>query len=76
MPSTPGIPTLMALLRPSSKKKKKNKDLNNNRIISYCPNNQTVKGFVYGMENFGQLDDTTMNAIRLICYDDRIINST
>ena len=43
-----------------------------NSAISYCPNNNAVKGFEYGMESFGRSDDTTMNVIRLICYDDTI----
>lgn len=47
-----------------------------NSNISFCSNNNTIKGFVYGMESLGHNDETTMNVIRLICFDETNITST
>ena len=44
--------------------------------FSLCPNNQTVRGFVYGYDVSDFPDKSTMNAIRLICSDNSEITST
>lgn len=44
--------------------------------IKTCANNQSVKGFYYGMENnLVSGDDTATNIIRLVCKDGAIIRS-